>query len=200
MQKGHSQSGFTLVELLVVIAIIGILVGLLLPAVQAAREAARRMQCSNNLKQLSLAVHNHHDVFKRFPAASWDLNYVSPLGADPRSGTAANANDRLSYLTCLLPYMEQQALQAQLVPWLIAGQRPWTTATTFTTTAGPVISNPFINNLPGFRCPSDTLAYSPTDVKPTNYGSIREFRGFGRILRGEHYRCKTASCMSRYLG
>ena len=65
------SGGFTLVELLVVIAIIGVLVGLLLPAVQAAREAARRMSCSNNFKQLGLGLHNYHSAFKQLPTQGW---------------------------------------------------------------------------------------------------------------------------------
>jgi prepilin-type N-terminal cleavage/methylation domain-containing protein len=92
-----NRNGFTLVELLVVIAIIGVLVGLLLPAVQAAREAARRMQCQNNLKQISLACHNYHSAFDRFPpSAVLDLS----VGATANNGSWG-VHGRI------LPYLEQ---------------------------------------------------------------------------------------------
>ena len=104
MSPRPRPAGFTLVELLVVIAIIGVLVALLLPAVQAAREAARRSQCGNNLKQIGLALHNYHDTLKWFPPGA-----VFEGGAS----TAPNAqpiNQRGSMHVRLLPYMEQQAL------------------------------------------------------------------------------------------
>jgi len=96
----HWIRGFTLVELLVVIAIIGILVALLLPAVQAAREAARRMSCSNNLKQLGLALHNYHDVHKSFP---YGTNAHSEPGWVTQYSKGSN-------LLKLLPFMEQTPL------------------------------------------------------------------------------------------
>lgn len=95
------RRGFTLVELLVVIAIIGILVALLLPAVQSAREAARRMQCQNHLKQLALALHNYHEAAKSFPPAITTVAGQSPTKFD---------DARPGWTILVLPYVEQQSL------------------------------------------------------------------------------------------
>ena len=98
----RTRIGFTLVELLVVIAIIGILIALLLPAVQAAREAARRSQCTNNLKQIGLALHNYHDTHKSMPSG-----YIRQAGALDNEG-------HWCWNALLLPYVEQDALHDQI--------------------------------------------------------------------------------------
>lgn len=129
-----NRSGFTLVELLVVIAIIGVLVALLLPAVQAAREAARRMQCTNNLKQLGLALHNFHDVNKAFPAAVDEL---------PNSPSTSNVW-KASWVPHILPFVEQQA-----VFQMYRFDRDWQESATNDAAAGPIKKN-----IPVFLCPS----------------------------------------------
>ena len=173
MQKNHSsRSGFTLVELLVVIAIIGVLVGLLLPAVQAAREAARRMSCSNNFKQIGLAIHNYHSAFKQIP--------TNGTGSARTPSTVNGTNDCnrlfLSWLVPILPYIEQQALWEQIsnpsteaTPgqtvqatggvWFAMGPCPWQTRYV-----------PWVTQVPTYRCPSDPgQALGPGQLARSNY-------------------------------
>lgn len=155
-ERSQRRPGFTLVELLVVIAIIGVLVALLLPAVQAAREAARRMSCGNNLKQIGLALHNYHDTHDTFPP---DVIYQGN-----RKGTIAQAGDQRSYTWCtlILPFMEQQTLHDR-INFAIPGY-------------DQLIGN--LNNSPeqqllqsveleSFRCPSDL-----------NMTGVEQYHGF----------------------
>jgi len=164
-----ARKGFTLVELLVVIAIIGILVALLLPAVQRAREAARRTQCNNNLKQILLAMHNYHDVYKTLPIST---------GWGPYYGGAYYFSDKVA----MLPYIEQTVLedardlrQGSYCPgW--SGQNPQS----------------FSGRLPVFNCPSNpnelasgvsNHTYSinmGTSHMPPHRGSNRGYAGEGR--------------------
>jgi prepilin-type N-terminal cleavage/methylation domain-containing protein/prepilin-type processing-associated H-X9-DG protein len=166
----HRRRGFTLVELLVVIAIIGILVGLLLPAVQAAREAARRMSCSNNFKQIGLAVHNYHSAYKRLPG------HHTGTWVDGAPANQHNAM-RLSILVGLTPFIEQQGLWEQInnsstqamtpgfsIPttsgrWPEMGPEPWQDEYV-----------PWMTEAPTFRCPSDPGIGLPSYGR-TNYAA-----------------------------
>ena len=140
MVNFRAKKGFTLIELLVVIAIIAILIALLLPAVQQAREAARRTQCKNNLKQMGLALHNYHDVHLVFPAASYQ-------------NTGANYNDdrgaSYGWGTMILPYIDQAPLFNLLSPGTPENLSDAVGANGAKLAA---MKNPF----PAFRCPSDT--------------------------------------------
>lgn len=157
----RSRSAFTLVELLVVIAIIGVLVALLLPAVQAARESARRMQCSNNLKNLALAYHNYEDANKQLPAGNIALNNLSN-GANNRGGTAeANGgyyDGMWGWPIAILPYIEASNLAAQFDlntrPYVAERSDIWFSSFGPDTTAGTQNIAPSQQMPKTFSCPS----------------------------------------------
>ncbi len=145
----HKRRGFTLIELLVVIAIIAILIALLLPAVQQAREAARRSECKNKLKQFGLALHNYHDTHNALPA--------STVGAVV-NGTAVNSWEGWSGIAMLLPYIDQAPLYNQL------NFNTYWDATTANQTGHRTL-------IPIFGCPSDPMAgvkYT-ANSSPINY-------------------------------
>ena len=110
MRSSRRVTGLTLVELLVVIAIIGLLVGMLLPAVQAARESARRTACTNNLKQIGIALHAHHAALRRFPAGC--LSTLTPFPCEPGGdrNSPANLYTRAPWSVSILPYLGEIAL------------------------------------------------------------------------------------------
>ncbi|MDR1385336.1 MAG: DUF1559 domain-containing protein [Planctomycetaceae bacterium] len=156
------RQAFTLVELLVVIAIIGILIALLLPAVQAAREAARRMQCSNNMKQFTLGLMNYHDAHNSFPASLAHL-----IGAN---GTSTGRR-RFNPHTMILPFVEQTAYwdsikNSNVSTWL---------------NSNDIITKP----VPSYLCPSDGNAKQPGDSGDSGRTNIVYSTGDGAIQAAE---------------
>jgi prepilin-type N-terminal cleavage/methylation domain-containing protein/prepilin-type processing-associated H-X9-DG protein len=152
--RGKSRPAFTLIELLVVIAIIAILIGLLLPAVQKVREAAARMSCSNNLKQIGLAAHNYESAHQKLPPGSLG----APPGMHPPESTLPGGNSafwnyqHVGVLALLLPYMEQDNLYSRLTVNGTVGATGapyWTVANNW---------NAAFFRVKGFECPSDDLA------------------------------------------
>lgn len=156
------RRGFTLVELLVVVAIIALLAGLLLPAIQSAREAARKTQCLNNLKQLGLAMHNYESAFKYYPAMrGGTMGFDSPLSGN---------HERLSAFVALLPYLEQEALDKDIEsPYVVsAGVIPSGGGFPGETFGGEY--KPWGVQVPSLVCPSVPSQFLRLDIAITSYG------------------------------
>jgi len=159
VNRRRHVAGFTLVELLVVIAIIGVMVGLLLPAVQAAREAARRMSCGNNLKQLGLAIHNYHDTYNYFPPGRGGSN----AGGDWTTGSWLSNQGALSSFAMMLPYVEQGPVWDQIQAGAKGVRMNGTADNAGINPGGPNPLQPYSlyeTRVPGFVCPSDGASHT----------------------------------------
>lgn len=175
-RRPSGARGFTLVELLVVIAIIGVLVGLLLPAVQAAREAARRMSCSNNFKQIGLAIHNYHSAYKQLPTHKAGTGLGGLGSTDDRVGTDGSDyhnGERLSIFVGLLPFFEGQALWEQIANPNVDRVDGMTQSPAWPA-MGPNVDGgqypPWKTEIPTLRCPSDPGIGLPSFGR-TNYAA-----------------------------
>ena len=171
----NGKKGFTLIELLVVIAIIAILIALLLPAVQQAREAARRSQCKNNLKQIGLALHNYHETYRNFPPA-----FIYETDTNNCAGSPCN-DPSWAWSAMILPFVDQAPAFNSLEPG--------------PTKLSQAIGDPaklaiLQNTIPVFRCPSDTgknlygLTISGEQTSRSNYPGVNGERTEVRLNDG----------------
>lgn len=170
-----SRPGFTLVELLVVIAIIGVMVGLLLPAVQAAREAARRMTCSSKLKQIGLAMHNYESTYKRLPSGYESFNrynLITSLPAEDFDPETWDARSGWSWAAAILPFIEQQPLYDRID----FGAPLWE----------PRFSGVRETKLPIFLCPSATGGEEAFTVVDESNASLIKRGGVVRLGRSNY--------------
>ena len=161
IKQYHGLHGFTLVELLVVIAIIGILIALLLPAVQAAREAARRSQCSNNLRQTGIALQMYHDTLQAFPPG-----YVTLAVTNPASSTYGDLPPGWGWGTMILPFSEQKPLYERLMNH---GVSPWHTAN----------AESIRTAVPFFICPSDPRGSELSGIEGSTENTLLNYTSEG---------------------